>query len=1172
MTAKTALSLLVKFIKYNFFVKKTQIKEISLILQGYTIQDCYKIHQLPMLELLNRYCLDNTKETGLMLLDMPTGTGKTYNVLQFIKSYLRQNQDKKIFFVTTLKKNLDDPYNELLDDLKNEPELCDTVFRVLSNKEHAICKFGEIKKKIRIKEIRFSEEFKSFDALISAGVNNPDAFGDIERNFRYLISRTLSRKFKKKSEKLNAIKNDKDWKWVGELYPVVFSEEKRVFFITMKKLIYPFDTIIEKSARLYETDLFKNSIVFIDEFDATKKDIQDMIVQNGLSKGIDYIDLFRNIKICLDHHESIPSNIWDNVENKPSHKHALEKNIEIFNNITKEHHLLQHHKSSGFEEDRVVLFSDFTHSNYTTGGKDVSVEFNKKKNINALKLTPKGQTDESLYDALNKIKGAISHFARFVAILAWSYRKIKLQNKEEGKSYGEFTEYHAIDTVLDSLHLQGEGYRIIRDIAQTYSNQFTIKSNKSVDLNDDFSFYVSGFSHYDFCDDYSHDNTTIIRKFVFEETPESILYTICSLSKIVGISATATFKTVLGNYDIDYLEWKLGENFVKPSEEEKTRLKTDFESQTSGLEKVDFIIELTNTSASEIPDWSIIYKDSNVINLAHNKTSSNDDKNHYKEVRYFKSVLAYKQFLDNNIQSYLALFSKALKENDPDFDQNILFELFEYLSKENDVPFEKELCTILDSNNFDEKKKDLISSLNKGEKRFVISTYATIGAGQNLQYVIPDNRQNEVVKINDNRNSKKKPEMDFDGIYLDKPTWLVNLLSGEEETAINRVFQMEYLFQNKAISYSDKMAEIVKTYSCINKDKEELKWNGKSFSMLRDVKIYATKTIVQAMGRKCRTNFRGKKVCILADSELCEALDKTTLYSENRLFNREMIELANQFFLNEESIDNRYIEDATNTAISSNKRIRQLLTRCFENSWTDDEIQKWQNMREYVLKHPTLSKEEWKKSPLRQHYIALGKPTNRYYYQQSGDFDKIEQISENSFTNACSVSQEDANLSNLFETWPQLRNMFIEKGYATEFKEGDYIMSPPLYQNIYKGALGEVCGKEIFKHFGIPLEELDEDEHELFDVKVTGKPIYVDFKYWKETSRFDAKKYREKVVEKANKCKEISTILIANVRDTGFDKPITTTQNDIKIIELSLICNSKLSQEAAKKIKELKNE
>lgn len=1121
-----------------------------------------------MIELLKRYCLDNTKDTGLLLLDMPTGTGKTYNVLQFIKSYLKQNQDKKIFFVTTLKKNLDDPYNDLIKELDKDSDLKDSVFRVLSNTEHAIKNFNRIKKDIKISEIRFSEEFRSFDALITAGVNKPDAFGDIERNFRYLISKTLSRKFKKKSEKLNAIKNDKDWQWVGELYPVVFSEEKRVFFITMKKLINKYDTIIEKSVRLYETSFFRNSLVFIDEFDATKKDIQDMIVQNGLNKSIDYIDLFRNIKICLDNQASIPSNIWENIENRPSHRHALEKNIRIFDDISKEHHLLQHHKSLGFEEKQVVLFSDFTHNNYTTGKEDVVVEYDKKKNLNTLSLVPKGQLDDSLYNALNKIKGAISHFARFVAILAYSYRKNKIQNEEDGMSYGEFTEYHAIDTVLDSFHLQGDSNRIIREMALTYSNRFRTKTSNTVDIIDDFSFYATGFSHYDFCDDYSHDNTTIIRKFVFEDTPESILFTICTLSKVVGISATATFKTVLGNYDIDYLEWKLGENYFKPTAEDKERLKKDFENQTSGFEKVEIVVDLTETSSKDLPNWSSIYADKDVINYAHNRTSYNNDI--YKEVRYFKAVLAFKQFLDNNLQSYLALFSKALKKNDGDFDQNTLFELYKLLSAEKGVPFEESICTVLDSNNFDEQKKELIDALSEGKRRFIISTYATIGAGQNLQYSIPANRQNEVIKINNTRENKS--EMDIEGIYLDKPTLLVYQCDGEEETAINRVFQMEYLFQKKAISYNDKMKEIVLSYNSINKSNERAKFWNKSFSNLRDVKIFATKTIVQAMGRKCRTSYRGKRVYILADSELGDALDKSTLFSEDRMFNQEMVALANKFELNEDAVSNDYMEDAINMSISSNKRILQLLTRCFENRWSDEEIRKWKTMREYTLQHPTLTEEEWSKSPFKLHYISFGEPIRKYYYQHNSDYYSINQIAKDRFENAYEVSSEDANLKNLFETWPRLKELFIKNNYAIDFKEGDYILSPPLYNNIYKGALGEVCGKEIFEFFDIPLEELNAEEHELFDFKVKGKPIYVDFKYWKDTTQFDAKEYHNKVAEKANGCKDVRTILIANVRDTGFEEPIITKICNINIIELSLICNAKLSQKAAKKIQELKNE
>lgn len=1121
-----------------------------------------------MIELLKRYCLDNSKDTGLLLLDMPTGTGKTYNVLQFIKSYLKQNQDKKIFFVTTLKKNLDDPYNDLIKELDKDSDLKDSVFRVLSNTEHAIKNFNRIKKDIKINEIRSSEEFRSFDALITAGVNKPDAFGDIERNFRYLISKTLSRKFKKKSEKLNAIKNDKDWQWVGELYPVVFSEEKRVFFITMKKLINKYDTIIEKSVRLYETPFFRNSLVFIDEFDATKKDIQDMIVQNGLNKSIDYIDLFRNIKICLDNQASIPSNIWENIENRPSHRHALEKNIRIFDDISKEHHLLQHHKSLGFEEKRVVLFSDFTHNNYTTGKEDVVVEYDKKKNSNTLSLVPKGQLDDSLYNALNKIKGAISHFARFVAILAYSYRKNKIQNEEDGMSYGEFTEYHAIDTVLDSFHLQGDSNRIIREMALTYNNRFRTKTSNTVDIIDDFSFYATGFSHYDFCDDYSHDNTTIIRKFVFEDTPESILFTICTLSKVVGISATATFKTVLGNYDIDYLEWKLGDNYFKPTAEDKERLKKDFENQTSGFEKVEIVVDLTETSSKDVPNWLSIYANEEVASFAHNKSSYNNDI--YKEVRYYKAVLAFKHFLDNNLQSYLALFSKALKKNDGDFDQNTLFELYKLLSAEKGVPFEESICAVLDSNNFDEQKKELIDALSEGKRRFIISTYATIGAGQNLQYSIPANRQNEVIKINNTRENKS--EMDIEGIYLDKPTLLVYQCDGEEETAINRVFQMEYLFQKKAISYNDKMREIVLSYNSINKSNEGVKFWNKSFSNLRDVKIFATKTIVQAMGRKCRTSYRGKKVYILADSELGDALDKSTLFSEDRMFNQEMVALANKFELNEDTVPNEYMEDAINMSISSNKRILQLLTRCFENRWSDEEIRKWKTMREYTLQHPTLTKEEWSKSPFKLHYISFGEPIRKYYYQQNSDYYSINQIAKDRFENANEVSSEDANLKNLFETWPRIKELFIKHNYAIDFKEGDYILSPPLYNNIYKGALGEVCGKEIFEYFDIPLEELNAEEHELFDFKVKGKPIYVDFKYWKDTTQFDAKEYHNKVAEKANGCKDVKTIIIANVRDTGFEEPITTKISNINIIELSLICNAKLSQKAAKKIQELKNE
>lgn len=1121
-----------------------------------------------MKKLLEKYCLDES-ETGLLLLDMPTGTGKTHNVLEFIKDYLRSDKNKKIFFVTTLKKNVDDPYQKLLAALETDKQLKDLVFRIKSNKEYAIEHFEEVREKINIPEIKRTEEYKNFNALIAAGVKSPDTFGETERKLRQVIAKVLSQKFKKKEEKVFAIKNDNNWKWVSELYPVVFSEEKRIFFITMKKLINQFDTIVEKSVRLYENKLFRNSLVFIDEFDATKSDIQDAIVQEGLTKSVDYLDLFRNIKISLDKSDTIPANILDNVGNKPSHKNALERNIKLFDEIAEKYNLLLNHKSEGFEEKRFVLFSDLSCNCYTTGEEDVIAKYDEEGNIKRLHLVNKELKDRSLYEALDMIKGAVSFFARFVTILSYSYYQNKRNHKEEGKSYGEFTEFHALDTVLDSLHIQGDAARVIRQMALTNSYRYKAKKKNEDDVKDDLSFYAHGFSHYGFTDSNNHDNKTIISKYVFEDTPESILCDICNQSKVVGISATATFNTVLGNYDIEYLKWRLGDTYVNLTEAEKKRLRETFENQSKGYDNVEINVELTDTCSQETPDWNRIFKDNEVACCAQQLVGS--DKNIYNEVRYFKALLAFKQFEDNEIQSYLALFTKGAKKKDSEFDREKLDKLFELYEKDCGKRYEKRIFVTIDSDNFYETKNTLLTELKAGERRFIMSTYATLGAGQNLQYGIPDSRRDGIVKINERLGDAE--EMDIEGMYLDRPTNLIYRYSDVPETAINRVFQMEYLFNVNAISYNQKMTEIANTYKCVNVVDGRRPQQVIKSTELRDVRVYATKIIVQAVGRKCRTNNRSKQIFMLADSELRGILDVNTLFHENRMFNKELIEVAKRLNCEVEEQENRYNEIAKKDAIQSNKRIKDLLSRCFEHSWNDTDIKIWQRAREYALMHPTLTEDEWRKSPYRYHYITFGTPVNQYYYQQNGDFDVVRDVcltkpNESSGT----VSDGDANLNAILEKFQngKLRDYFDKNGYATKFEIGDYIMTPPFYQNIYKGALGEVIGKQIFKHFQIELEELDKEEYEMFDYKVVGKPIYVDFKYWKESSRFNAEEYHNKILEKAKKCEEIKCVIIANVRDTGVDEVNVTKKNGIHIVELSLICNSDLSRKAALKIQEFK--
>lgn len=75
-----------------------------------------------MYQAIKTYC-ENGDTSGLFLMDMPTGFGKTYSVLKYIfeACQLEENRERRYFFITPLKKNLP------IDDLKGFFRDADTV-------------------------------------------------------------------------------------------------------------------------------------------------------------------------------------------------------------------------------------------------------------------------------------------------------------------------------------------------------------------------------------------------------------------------------------------------------------------------------------------------------------------------------------------------------------------------------------------------------------------------------------------------------------------------------------------------------------------------------------------------------------------------------------------------------------------------------------------------------------------------------------------------------------------------------------------------------------------------------------------------------------------------------------------------------------------------------------
>lgn len=231
--------------------------------------------------------------------------------------------------------------------------------------------------------------------------------------------------------------------------------------------------------------------------------------------------------------------------------------------------------------------------------------------------------------------------------------------------------------------------------------------------------------------------------------------------------------------------------------------------------------------------------------------------------------------------------------------------------------------------------------------------------------------------------------------------------------------------------------------------------------------------------------------------------------------------------------------------------------------WTDERIERWQQLRELVLTSPTMSKSEVDKNFIAYNfYVQLPTRGNTLYYSEEKDFNNITVSFRKSHLTEQCVSAEAAKLTDLMRI-DFLRKYFENHGWATCFEPNDFIMAPPLFNNIYRGALGEVVGKAIFyRYANVQLEDITENKiFEFFDYKVPGAAVYVDFKNWHETSNFDDEQMTAHIISKAKES-NAKCVIIANILS---DSRYQIRKKTIEGIEL-LILPSLLLQDKEKSV------
>ncbi len=1133
---------------------------------------------------IKNYC-NNGNDNGLFLLDMPTGYGKTYSVLKYIceASLDESNSQRRFFFITTLKKNL--PTEELKNQFAKAGQLDKFNDKFLFIDANADCVINGLTSEIINEipnEITKTDEYKSFFQDVrflqdQKNTNKVDLRGFIasikdnlrsksEPNFRKLLQTMLAKEFSTVNERIYAIRKNKRWQWLGKLYPAVFTRDKQIIFMSMDKFLTRNATIVEPSYMFYNTDIIDNAAIFIDEFDATKETLLKNIIQNGLRDKIDYIELFKDIYSALHTNEfptvlTTPSKQREDGPYKDQTLQSVIDGIREKADAIYENYTLQFsHRTSTDVADNTknFLFQDHQFHSILDGKNSYITTVSDTKNrINAIRFShDKPNTEKNnIQVMLGKLRGFIKYFQGGINILAINYMQCKAERRQNGDD--EFTMESAIRSVLAEFRLNSTYIDYI-------TSQILIASHKikgNIENSDfDLSFYENGFRFYSFEDDAVHDMQSKIMMCSFQTTPEKILLRFCEKAKVIGISATATVPTVIGNYDLDYLKSKMQTAFSLPSKADKTRLRSDFLNSFCGYDNVSINVELLGGNIRDnysVSAWKIVLDSDEISKMIFDRIERElpDNKNNYCKERYIRIALAYKQFvMHNDIQSFLCVLTKHPRKGDKYLNKDVLDEIFKYIIAENNANTSVNSSVYqLDGDEYDIKKDEITRKLSEGQKLFIISVYQTIGAGQNLQYKIPRELEKELIKINDR---PSRGEKDFDAIYLDKPTnLLVNLGNNlSEEEFVKYLYHTEFFQETSELSMYDAFQNIKQAFQCYITG--NIKSPYKDVYNSKSVVLLSTRTIIQAIGRICRTNQKRKNIYIFADSRIAEYIDLSVL--NDRLLNKEFIALSDKVRAqsNAQIAEGSYENRAALLSVRANKFINNML----REDWTDDRIEKWQKLRGLVLTSPTMSEAEVSKNfHAKNFYVKLPAKNNHLFYKQEEDYNNIQiGFTKNKELNL-EVSDVAAKL-NILMSIPELKTFFVEKGWAIHFENNDYIMSPTLFNNIYKGALGEVVGRYLFDSvLNLKMEEISDPEtFELFDYKLSDRPIYVDFKNWHETTVFNDEEMLNKIESKAIKC-GCKCVIIVNIVSEKEWKTHRRERNGLTIVEIPSLLTGNIS-------------
>lgn len=1148
-----------------------------------------------------RNITDNQIE-GLTIVPLRTGSSKTYTAMDFI-SQSNDSKYKRIIYITNRNNNL--PIEELKDAFKrNKLEESDFNNKVLVVKSN----FDSIVENLPQTNIPYMFQSDTYQKLIKQiatykNHNKNDDLGKVarsyienglgsdrglEKEFRSEIYTKLRKSAIKKLEdgdsKLSLkecmkkiVREDKRFKWIATVYPTVFIEDYQVLMMNTSKFLTSYNTVVGGAQQFLTAKvIIDNALIIIDEFDQTKKvilnKIEDQAIKNvgDLFKDFQGFQQIFDCKISEDLKElQSPNMIKEFEEIKGKYTEIQNKyhtNANWYLDETNTVHELM------FFDGKLNTFlkndsKKKLYSTYNSGNPEVSMKIVDKK---------------EKYEDNISVLGALFEINSFYRLLGHYFNKFAQKYMENQAMIHSNLDIkidydNALSTITHVYKMDNRQVQIIlnegRYTSKTLPKEvFKYKTNSFYDYGLRLTFLENGISH---------NLSTVFKTYTIWDTAEKIMLYLARKAHVVGLSATAGIKSSLSNYDLDYLKKFLGENYVNSIDAKLISEKTLNELKKQDAEYSNQGITINSYSTVKISEYmdkgdhsrpGDLYK---ILKTIVGKSISEDKitcignsiqsrtTESYLVKRYLEIIQSMAMFFENkNLESFLCLNNKSAKENDKKLDLNLLNDVFTYFNEgiSDDV-----YLFNLTGENFVEIKTKIHDELLTGQRVFVLSTYQTIGDGQNLQYTPHSSEKlkcisTQIFSESDQRYSKK----DFDGLYLGDITYVTENLADSNfnvKNLLNWLFQIEYLSNSFEISVKEKNRLIAQGLQRISDEKIHGNFKLITKESSRRKLLAA---VIQAVGRLNRT-FNKNEICILISDNLLNKLpyDDLKEMQQDKLLTKEMVSIL-ELLVKESGksqllIDRNRQNDAKNRNDDCELFVHHILSDFGQTEHHDAE-RVYDDLRESVLKHPVLDENEL--TDYNEYYIKVddsiywisNDKSPDYYFRKDMIKEPLREISERNST-----------LPDFMKN-PIVHKYFIDHGLPTKFKENGKMMCSYLFQFIYKAIVAEKAGIAILEdQLNIKLDRFSKEGlFEKFDYECMDGKIVIDFKNWRNFDK-DFQKEIERISKKLDEVKSKKAFIINLIEDENY-KPYSTNDERIVIVQSLMNKDGILNDENIKKI------